>query len=401
MSIGGNMVLKIMDDGRFHIANGNVVLFSVPVFGLHVWTAKFDGATSKVFKDGLQVWAGDAGNTGAPTFRNDLGSDSFGGLPFLGTLPEMAVYSEVISETDRASVETYLYSKWSGGLPDAPRLDTATTGPGTPTSVALAWVSGVGVGQLSDYVIEKSADGLTGWTVVTESVSTATTYTVTGLTTGVLQYFRVAAVNEVGTGAWSNVLSATTGTETVLDTFNRANGALGTDWNYDSGWSWAINSNQARNGANYQGDKVPRWTYDLGSTNLEASVYITHAGNGGASGPWVRCTSNRYDNTGYTAVLYGSGWAGVPGGRVGVGLSRFVGGTETIIAAAVTVGTDNTEAMKVTVRASGSTIEALVNDVVVRTATDTTITTGSYAGFSIHSDTLYQMTFDWFNARAL
>ena len=125
MSIGGVMVLKIMDDGKFHIANGNVVTFPVDCFGLHVWTAEFNGASSKVFKDGLQVWTGDAGTAGAATFRNDIGTDSFGGLPYLGYLPEMAVYSGVLSDLNRQGLETYLYSKWAGGMPGAPRLDTA------------------------------------------------------------------------------------------------------------------------------------------------------------------------------------------------------------------------------------------------------------------------------------
>ena len=159
MSIGGVMVLKVMADGKFHIANGNVVLFPVDCFGLHVWTAEFNGAESKVFKDGLQVWLGDAGSTGAATFRNDIGTDSFGGLPYLGYLPEMAVYSGVLSDVNRQGLETYLYSKWAGGVPGAPRLDVANSGPGTPTSVDLDWTQGVNSSLVTDYVIEKSPNG--------------------------------------------------------------------------------------------------------------------------------------------------------------------------------------------------------------------------------------------------
>ena len=400
MSIGGVMVLKITADGQFHIANGNVVLFPVDCFGLHVWTAEFNGATSKVFKDGLQVWTGDAGTAGAPTFRNNLCCDSFGGLPFLGYMPEMAVYSGTISTTNREGLETYLYSKWAGGVPGAPRLDTATISVPAPTTVTLGWTQGVNSSLVTDYTIEKSPDGTSSWTTVTDTVSTATSYTVSGLTTGVIQYFRVKAVNEVGTGAASNVKSATPGVETHLDEFNRANGNLGANW-FQDGNDFQIVSNQVRMVNNYN-DKSAKWGTDIGSSNMEASAYITHTGNGGKSGPLVRTNSNQYDKSGYFTVIIGSTWDGVPSGRVGVSLMRSDGGgSNTTIAGPTTVGTDNTEAMKLTIRCVGSTITSLVNDVVVHTVTDTTITTGTYAGFRLLTDSLYQATIDWFNAVAI
>jgi len=92
-------------------------------------------------------------------------------------------------------------------VPGAPTLNTATAG---NLQVALAWTAGsTGGSAITDYVIEKSADGTSGWTVVTESVSTTPSYTVTGLTNGTIQYFRVSAVNTIGTGTASNVMSAT------------------------------------------------------------------------------------------------------------------------------------------------------------------------------------------------
>jgi hypothetical protein len=95
---------------------------------------------------------------------------------------------------------------------NAPVLVSATAG---DTTVALDWNIPTfnGGAAITDYIIQKSANGTTGWATVTESVSTVTAYTVTGLANFTIAYFRVAAVNSAGTGAYSNVMSATpTGT---------------------------------------------------------------------------------------------------------------------------------------------------------------------------------------------
>ena len=102
MSIGGVMVLKITDDGQFLHRQWQ----RRPLLRQLLRAARMDGlvrrrANSKVWKDGLLVWTGDCGTDGASTFRNDIGTDSFGGLPFYGYLDEMAVFSGAISDVNR------------------------------------------------------------------------------------------------------------------------------------------------------------------------------------------------------------------------------------------------------------------------------------------------------------
>ncbi len=76
-------------------------------------------------------------------------------------------------------------------------------------SVPLTW-SRTGQTQTDTFIVEKSANGTTGWTVVSSTVpGTAAGYTVTGLTAAVIQYFRVSAVNELGASAVSATVSAT------------------------------------------------------------------------------------------------------------------------------------------------------------------------------------------------
>ena len=67
--------------------------------------------------------------------------------------------------------------------------------------MALTWTAPVITGgTITGYLVEKSANGTTGWSTVT-TTGAVLTYTVTGLTNETIQYFRVSAINAVGTGS--------------------------------------------------------------------------------------------------------------------------------------------------------------------------------------------------------
>ena len=95
------------------------------------------------------------------------------------------------------------------GKPTAPRTLTVA-----PTNVSgqvrLSWLLPATTGGLAitDYVIQRSPNGTTGWATIGDGVSTTTTFTVTGLTNGTRYYFRVLARNAAGNSAWSNVVNA-------------------------------------------------------------------------------------------------------------------------------------------------------------------------------------------------
>lgn len=89
----------------------------------------------------------------------------------------------------------------------------SASSPGTPSSllltagtaqITLSWKapSSNGGAAISDYVIQISTDG-SNWSVVNGGVSTALTYTCSGLQGGRRYYFRVAAVNITGQGAFT------------------------------------------------------------------------------------------------------------------------------------------------------------------------------------------------------
>lgn len=87
--------------------------------------------------------------------------------------------------------------------------------PGTPTPTAhentqvpLSWTAAASNGSgITDYVVEysTSATFVGGGTVFADGTSASTSTTVTGLSNGTTYYFRVAAVNSVGTGSYSAI----------------------------------------------------------------------------------------------------------------------------------------------------------------------------------------------------
>jgi len=94
-------------------------------------------------------------------------------------------------------------------VPPAPTSLTATTG---NAQVTLSWSAPSVIAQapITDYVVQFSSNSGSTWTTFADGTSTATSATVTGLTNGTAYVFRVAAVNAVGTGAFTSASSSVT-----------------------------------------------------------------------------------------------------------------------------------------------------------------------------------------------
>jgi surface protein len=113
----------------------------------------------------------------------------------------------------RAALVTYGWTITDGGTvnaaPDAP---TSVSGTAGNTTVSLSWLAPVynNGSSITDYIIQHSGNNASSWTTFNDGVSTALTGNITGLTNDISYTFRVAAVNSVGTGEYSNSSSTIT-----------------------------------------------------------------------------------------------------------------------------------------------------------------------------------------------
>lgn len=100
----------------------------------------------------------------------------------------------------------------SPALASAPGAPTAVVVAPGNTQVELSWTAPVvtgGGGGISDYLVDYSSDAGVTYIRFIDSVSVATTATVTGLTNGTTYRFRVSAVNDPDVGAVSTEVVAT------------------------------------------------------------------------------------------------------------------------------------------------------------------------------------------------
>ena len=160
-------------------------------------------------------------------------------------------------------------------VPTAPPTLTATA---ADRSVSLAWTtpSSNGGSAITDYIIQFTSGSNTTWTTFVDGVSIALATTVTGLTSGVVYTFRVAAVNTVGTSPTSVTAAAM---PTLAGAPSQPVGLIGTSGRLTAALSWT--APLSTNGAaisdyivQYSADNGATWlTFTDGvSTSLVASV---------------------------------------------------------------------------------------------------------------------------------
>jgi predicted RNA-binding protein with TRAM domain len=166
--------------------------------------------------DGGSSGAGGGGAQGGAQGQIQFGSGSsdewygYGGSPganSTGNLDGLSAYYSYFADNNAAGSVVISYDT---GAPAAPSGVSGTAGDG---SANLIWTapSDTGQGAITDYVVQYAlASSPTSWTTFADGTSTDTSATVTALTDGVGYVFQIAAVNSVGTGAYSSPSSTVT-----------------------------------------------------------------------------------------------------------------------------------------------------------------------------------------------
>ena len=115
---------------------------------------------------------------------------------------------------DDIAVEVKASATGSGGTTTIPSSPTGLTVNAISSSqINLSWTAPANNGgsAITGYKIERSTDGITFTTIQSNTASTTTTYSDTGLVASTTYTYRVSAINAVGTSSPSNTASATTG----------------------------------------------------------------------------------------------------------------------------------------------------------------------------------------------
>lgn len=124
-----------------------------------------------------------------------------------GTPTKPGHYSFTVTVTAQPNAVATSTRTYTGSVASqVPGVPTNVQGQPGYESVTLTWTPPTTTGgeAITGYSVRYSTDGGFSWTVATPNTfSTATSYTVTGLTSGGGYQFEVAAINGVGTGAWS------------------------------------------------------------------------------------------------------------------------------------------------------------------------------------------------------
>jgi len=150
--------------------------------------------------------------------------------------------------------------------PDAPTNVRAVAGAGQAT---VTWdaPSSVGDSAITDYVIDYCTGG--SCTTFSDSVSTSRSVNVTGLTNAMAYTFRVAALNDSGTGPYSSASSSVTPKTTLSFELSANDNSSG------AGYGWRLNND----GTVTTGSGLGVWLGPLASRS-QAKAWTSYTASG-------------------------------------------------------------------------------------------------------------------------
>ena len=225
----GTLTARIRDNSAHDVAVVATKNVNDGIFHHIVFVIDRSTQTEKIYLDNtLQATAsisnvGDTNTLYFLTFGGDTSPNTLVNF-FSGTIDQIRIYSKALSQQE---IQT-LFNEGSSStqtVPSAPQPPTGLTATAMSSSqINLSWTAPANNGgsAITGYKIERSTDSGTTWsTVQSNTASTSTTYSDTGLTASTTYMYRISAINSVGTSSPSNTASATTsGTSTTQVTIS-------------------------------------------------------------------------------------------------------------------------------------------------------------------------------------
>ncbi len=134
---------------------------------------------------------------------------------------------QALDEADVAGTESNSASATTNNVPSQVTGLTATKQTNVLT-IDLSWTAPSNGGStITGYQIERSLDNSSWSDLVANTGTTSTTYSDTGLSQGTIYYYRISAINALGTGSASDVASDTTNSAPSAPTLNTVTEQLG------------------------------------------------------------------------------------------------------------------------------------------------------------------------------
>lgn len=175
-----------------------------------VGTVTVSGLTASVPFTGSNDYGDSAVTTNTATAVEDAtktASSSTSPISVTG-LTSSTSYTFTVTSTNAFGVSNASSASNSittASTPGAPTSVTASD-PGTDGYAAVSWTAPASNGgsAITDYTVQYSSNSGSSWTTFSDGTSTSTSATVTGLTLDTAYIFRVAAVNALGAGSYSD-----------------------------------------------------------------------------------------------------------------------------------------------------------------------------------------------------
>jgi subtilisin family serine protease len=192
-------------------------------------------------------------------------------------------------------------------VPSPPAAPTGLTATAASSSqINLSWND---VSNETTFKIERSPDGISGWTQIGTTAAGVTTFVDQGLAAETTYFYRVRGTNAAGDGAYSAVVSATTPSAPPLFTDDFSSSTIGPAWSF-SGGSWTQGNGTLRQTSTADADPRKAMLTDQtypANVQIQAKVRVDSWIDGDFARAGVGLATDASTGHGFNLVFHSTG----------------------------------------------------------------------------------------------